>query len=198
MKKRVLVDLDCTIVDMLEPLISTYNERFEDFLKMEDVKGWDLEKYAKHGDKIFDVMAEEHFFRDLQPYEGAVEGVQTLIDAGLDVCIVTAVDYRFPLACKGKAEWMQKHLPFIHKRRYVTAGDKWLIQADALIDDAPRNAIAYREHHPNAKIVGIEFPHNVDSPGFDFTAPNWKYPDCAWNLMTKYLIRELVEFPDRG
>lgn len=186
--KSIIVDLDSTVVNMMAPLISKYNTKFNDDLKIEDVKGWDLDKYAKHGKAIFDVMGEPSFFRDLQPFPGAIESVKELIDAGKEVLIVTAVDYNFPDSMKGKAGWMMEHMPFIDKRHYMTVGDKWRIKADAIVDDAPRNAIDYRKHHPNAKIAGIAFPYNVNVKEFNLLAPSYDYPDLAWESITQYLL----------
>lgn len=188
MTKRILVDLDSTVVNMLEPLIATYNADFGDHLAIEDVKGWDLDKYAKHGHRIFDVMNKPSFFRDLKPLIGAIEAVKFLIDAGKDVYIVTAVDHTYSDACKSKAEWVKYFMPFIDKRHYITAGSKWLIDADAIVDDAPRNAIDYRREHPDAKVVGIEFPYNRDCAAFDFVAPSYLDTYRAWTWINEFLL----------
>ncbi len=177
-RKRVLIDMDSTIVDILTPWIAAYNATHDDDLKIEDVTSWDVHKVAKKGGlKVYDELLRPGFFSGLQPYPGAVDAVRA-IAAHHDVYIVTAAGYG-PAASE-KLGWVRDWLPFLTMHQVVTTHSKDLISADVLIDDAPHNAVSYREAHPGADILGIEHPYNKDCDAFTCLFHNYETPEVAW------------------
>jgi len=181
-RKRILIDLDSTVADLLTPWLTLYNADWPDQLTVADITHWDLHLCAQGGVAIYDYLSRPGLVRNLLPYEGAVEGVKTLFDLGHELYIVTAA--HSPVNLSEKAEWCQQHLPFLTKRQLVIAHEKHIIPADVLIDDSPSNALAYRMAHPAAITTGIRFPYNETAGAvFTFLADDWSNPKRAWDVI---------------
>ncbi len=97
-------------------------------------------------------------YKQGNPYSGGVTALWQLSDAEWDINIVTARLNMFKLhdqVVVNTAEWLKfygipfRHLTFTH--------DKWRIQADAIIDDDPKNLIG---HNAPLKFL-YPAPHNL-------------------------------------
>jgi len=77
----------------------------------------------------------------MQPIEGAISGVRSLIGMGFEVWIATKPPTGIPFAYADKAAWVLEHLPEL-KRRIIITHDKGLLgdAGDYLIDDRPHKA----------------------------------------------------------
>lgn len=183
--RRILIDMDSITVDLMTPWLREHNARQDDDLTVDRILTWDTHLYAKGGNAIYDVLKKSGLFRYANPLPGAVEAIRTLHERGHEVFMVTAAV--FPINFGEKAEWFHEHLDFLGKRRLVFAHEKHLLPGDALIDDGPHNATAYRAAHPGAKILTIGYPYNKDCPAYDLVAGDWRDPAAAWELILKEL-----------
>lgn len=183
---RILVDMDSITVNLMKSWLGAHNEAQGDDLTVDRIKTWDTHLYAKGGHAVYDVLKKPGLFREAEPLPGALEGIWTLQERGHDVFLVTAAE--FPGNFSEKVEWVRDRLPSVGKRRLIFAHEKYLIPADALIDDGPHNATAYRLHHHAAKILTIEYPYNKDCPAYSLIAPDWKDPAGAWERILKELL----------
>lgn len=175
--KRVLVDLDSIVFDILGAWIGEANRRFGDNLTVADIVSWSWHELSRGGTGIYKILEEPGFFRNLRPYPGAVEGVRRLNERHR-LKIVTAADH-VP-SYSEKAAAVREHMPFLNKRQLVVMHDKHEIKADYLVDDAPHNAEAYKLAHPDAKVIAIGYPYNVACPHIDVIAGDWRDPAAAW------------------
>lgn len=175
---RIICDLDSIVFDVMTPWLDEVNRRFGDNLTIADIDSWNWHEKSRGGFKIYDIIAEPGFFRNLKPLDGAIEGVRKLIERGHDVFIVSACDT--PFAAAEKVESVREHLPFISNRRLIFAHEKHLLNADCIIDDGPHNAEAYRVVHPDSKILTIGYPYNQGHPAYDVISGDWRDTKAAW------------------
>lgn len=76
------------------------------------------------------------FFANLDPIEGAIEGVKALIASpDFDPYILTAPSYINPLCYTEKRVWIEKYLGLKFCRRIIISSHKNFLQGDYLIDD---------------------------------------------------------------
>lgn len=186
-RKRVLIDMDSTIVDLMSPWLHQYNLAHDDNLTIEDILTFDLHEHAKGGVAIYDVLKQYGFFALLQPYPGAIAAVEKIAKHH-DVYIVSAAT-EGPCASE-KLAWVKKWLPFLSNKQVILAHHKHLVQGDVLIDDGPYNAVSYREAHPDAEIYGIYFPYNKDCNAFTTLFYRYDEPERAWKDISHRLCGE--------
>lgn len=74
------------------------------------------------------------FFTNLEPIEGAIEGVNYL-RTKFDVYILTRPSYKNPLCYTEKRIWIEKHFGLEFCKNLIIAYDKSLLRGDYLIDD---------------------------------------------------------------
>lgn len=77
------------------------------------------------------------WFRSLPVTPGAKDGVALLLDAGVDIWVVTKPLEDNPTCRDDKGAWLREHFPML-ERRLILAPDKSLIHGDVLLDDAPK------------------------------------------------------------
>ncbi len=184
--KRVLIDLDSTVADLMTPWLSIYNQEFSDNLTIDMLDTFDTHLRTKDGkEDIYEILQRPGLFRSLKPYDGAVDAVRRIAKEH-EVYIVTASP-EGPAASE-KIAWVLEHLPFINKKHIVIMHHKHLINADVLIDDGPHNAVAFREAHPSAEIYGLWFPHNQMCNAFTTLFYGHKTPARGWAQIAERLL----------
>src|SRR5690606_26766377 len=99
-------------------------------------------------------------YLDMEPIEGAIAGVRSLIGMGYEVWIATKPPTGVPHAYSDKAEWVMRHLPEL-RRRIIITHDKGMLGdwRDVLIDDRPHKANCER-------FAGTVFPFTAEA-GWD-------------------------------
>lgn len=121
----------------------------------------DFEKEAKkhpdYGKSNFKADVEIDFSK-IEPIPGAIDAVKTLINNGHDVFIASTAPWANPEAWKHKRLWIEKYLPELEKKVFLTHRKDLLI-GDMLIDDSD-----YRGQ-PDFKGQWLHFGQN----GMDWT-----------------------------
>ena len=69
------------------------------------------------------------------PMPGAIDAVAALIDMGHDVYIATTPPWNHPDAWGQKRNWIEKHLPALKRKMFLTHR-KDMLKGDILIDDS--------------------------------------------------------------
>lgn len=151
--------MDGIVVNLTKKWLNMYNKDHDDNLTIDDLKEWELSKSVKKGAKINDYLYTPNFFLDVDPIDGALQGLKALQDAGHHVVILSAPSWPGNSA-SDKISWMRKHAPFINKRDIILGHNKFLVRGDVLIDDSPTNIQSYRAHWPSATIMTISYPFN--------------------------------------
>jgi len=128
---------------------------------------------------IAQVMARPGFYRELEPFPGAVEALKTMLAAGHEVEIVSSNWPDNPSCADDKIAWVREHLGKDWVRRVTLTHDKAAVRGDILIDDRPD--IPGAEHTEWVQVL-FDQPYNQHVDTFrilDWTTPveaegNWK------------------------
>jgi 5'-nucleotidase len=167
MKKTIAVDLDSTLNNLDKVWIARYNEDYGDNLTVSDMVRWDVTTYVKPecGAKMLDYLVEPGFFANLEIRYCARE-VMEYLQSFYNVYIVTAYT---PETCADKAKWVTRHLPNFDLKKLVFLNDKWMFNADYLVDDGGHNVEAFKGESllfdspcPWNHYLGDKFPRAKD------------------------------------
>ena len=112
MKKRIYVDMDDTLA-----------------------KYQQAHTLAKNNTEMNFPQSMPNFFFNLEPIEGAIEGVLFLSEK-YDIHFLTAPSYMNPLSYTEKRLWIEKYFGLEWCKRLILAYDKSLLKGDYLIDDS--------------------------------------------------------------
>lgn len=151
---RILLDMDGVLCNLIKKWFDRYNQEYRDALQMNALTDWGPHRFAKAGKAIYKYLGQPGFFRDLEPIDGAIAGVRTLIKRGHEIVIVTS-------AKRGhvdKAAWIREHLPEIPSENMVFTHRKELVRGDLLFDDAPHHLEAFARY---GTPVAMAYPYNA-------------------------------------
>lgn len=121
------------------------------------------------------------YFYDLAPITGAEEGIQKLLDAGLDVWVCSKPLEASPSCASDKFAWLKHHFPAL-VGRLILSPDKSMIDGAVLIDDAPQPVEAER-----ASWYPIVYEHPWNKGLQDL------YPSMTWASMDIEMLKGLSE-----
>ena len=188
--KRVLVDLDNTVVNWDREFIKRFSMR--NVMSPDEVQTivenrtcYEIEKnFAENlQETVLDVVAEPGFYASLEPYEGAIEALKAMASSPkIDVRIVTSPHPTCPGQCSNeKYDFVVKHLGKDWVDKLIIARDKTVVLGDFLIDDKPK--ITGSNSNPTWKQV-----HFLQSYNRDFVATQSNAKSMAkWNDWTRVL-----------
>jgi len=159
---RLGIDLDGVVTDFTGGWIARYNREFGTDIAVADADTWN----APLGLTTFKTMS--HFwrwartcgdgrslFRVLDPYPGALAGLDALVHAGHDIVIITT---KPNFAIQDTYDWLAEHqLP---AKEVHIVDDKAAIDCDVYVDDAEHNLISYRRNRPKSTTVRWVQPWN--------------------------------------
>lgn len=176
MSKIVLCDVDGVVADMIPEWLYFYNMDYDDCLTVDNIVGWSVHNFVKNacGKKIYDYLAYENLYDDVQPFPGALEGIKELREAGFRVVFVTSG------VQPAKIKWLQRHgfiEDWMSSKDVIIAHDKSLVRGDYLIDDGLHNCEAF-----DGVAILFDQPWNRHSDEF-FRVSNWDF-------VTEYLLLE--------
>jgi len=174
MGARLGIDLDGVVVDFSGGWVSRYNAEFGTNIAVGDVVTWGAPRELTH----FRSMSRfwswartcgdgRSLFHVLEPYPGALAGLDSLVAAGHDVVIVTT---KPNFAIRDTHEWLVRHeIPAVEVH---IVDDKAAVDCDLYVDDAMRNLQSYRDRRPDAVVVRWVQPWNSAVVGA-LDATNW-------------------------
>lgn len=148
--------MDSIVADLQTPWFDKYNQDYDDNLQPSDILTWDVHKYVKPecGEKIYHYFRPD-LFRNLAPIENSVASLRRLCEGGHHVYFLTSP----PRGCAdAKYAWAEEYFPFI--KGTIMAKDKFLVQGDVFIDDAPHNVREWYRHNRESHILTIAYPYN--------------------------------------
>jgi 5'(3')-deoxyribonucleotidase len=139
MSEVIFLDMDETLVNLVDPWLSYLNEQSGMDLTRKDVGAYSVETNYEHllsRTKIFKPFKTKGFWVDLPPFEGAIDFVEAL-DAEYTVYLAT-IPALGKVCAYEKEKWMAKHLPFLDRSRLILCHHKHLLMGHALLDDNPQ------------------------------------------------------------
>ncbi len=170
---RLGIDLDGVVANFNGGWITFYNQEFGTNLTPEVVDSWDGIPAATHFPSMRQFWDWARYlngaslFRHLDPYDGAVETLWDLAKEDHTIVILTSKPY---WATHDTYAWIAEHrLP---TREVHILDDKWQVDCDVYLDDAPHNVYDIHHHRPNRATVRYVRPWNHPVPG-TFDVSNW-------------------------
>jgi len=167
--KRILVDVDCVVADLMPTWLGLYNAEYTDNLSVSQIIRWGMEEFVKPecGKKIYDYLRFHNLYDDVKPIDGAITSVHWLRRHGYDIRFVTSGVH------PGKAEWLGQHGLLIgefplYSPDFVVSHDKSIIHADIMIDDNIKNCNEF-----SGLSILFGQPWNVDNTTRHFRADDW-------------------------
>lgn len=160
---KVLVDLDGVVADLHAKWYAVWNAETGDDLTTDKVVTWDTHRYTNPRDPkhLYEIICRPGFFDDLAPLPGAVSGVLALAEEHrIEFCTATPCAD----AARAKIDWVGRYFPELGPPQNIVTltHDKAAVAGDLLIDDSPKNLIAWTETGRPA--IGIDWPWNRTTP----------------------------------
>lgn len=168
-KKIVALDMDDTIVKLMEAIMNEHNRQFPKHkIEYKEVIPFVYGIYHPDFDP-HEFMDRPGTFFELEPIDEYVLSELKRIYEAYDLIIITAA---FPQSVLDKWRWIETHMPYFPHANFFTGDRKDLINADLLIDDSVKQVTSWikkgkpalvRSHHWNQELKELEGVTMFDS-----------------------------------
>ena len=189
---KVIVDMDEVLAQFVQKVLDRWNAENGTSFTHDQIDMWHMEETLgpKSWGKIDGWCGEKGFFRSLDPVPGAVAGFRSLMEAGHDVIVATAVVKTADNCYDDKRAWMRDHFPDWSLKNLIAVSRKGMLRGDILIDDGEHNIKDWTEEGPVNGAILFDAPWNRDVP----SVVNRKYVRRAhgWDEIPK--IVEGIEY----
>lgn len=137
MKRKLAVDIDNTIWDLVSPWIDCYNHIYKDNIQYEDIVRYDFFSITNKATKeeMFEILCKEEFWGNVYPYKYSKEYLKKLNNE-FELYIITSTSYKTP---KVKFDRFFELFDFITEDQLIITSNKHLLNVDILIDDCIKN-----------------------------------------------------------
>lgn len=183
---RILVDMDCILVDTMGEFIPRFNRLTGADLHLEDITTFEIKEVVgpELAPYVSQVFLQDDFFHSLKPLPGAVEAFHELRKHHEVRVATTAYG---PESAKAKLMWCDRYLNGLARGDVVISGKKERIDADALIDDKPSTIHAWKATVWRMSI-SIAWPWNGELKGVStLHAQSGARSEEAWRKICDYL-----------
>lgn len=176
------IDLDEVLFNTVEAWIERHNDITDDYVKVEDIKSWEIARYIHKGNKetLFYILRQNDFWQTVKPVTGSVSYLSQLQRNydDIEICIVTASDFN---TLPNKMRRFFELFPFINRDQVVVTYQKNLINVDVMVDDNPNNL----KNMPKGCVkVLFDAPHNRSCNEEDIAAIRVK----SWDELYKLIV----------
>jgi len=184
-KLRLLLDCDGILADFVGGILNELRENELVDLRPEDFPNWEifrqLDEYGPGIREFAGVVARRPgFCLNLPVYAGAKEGVQKLLDAGVELFIVTSPLIGSETWAHERDLWLAKNFG-IPSSRVVHTQSKHIVQGDVFVDDKAH--ARHRLARPPHEWCSLSLGHSAQQAG-------WKGP--ATHLVVAGASRDLA------
>ena len=171
---RIGVDLDGVVANFTKGWTKYYEEEFGKKILEDDIQSWGLSEPLTHFKEDLDFwkwakdINGSSIFRNLEVYENSVETLNELSKSGHDIVIISSKPWwsiHDTLMWLGENKIPTKEIHFIE--------DKWTIDCEVYIDDAPYQLENYKENTVDKKIIRFVRSYNKPLDGV-YDIYNWK------------------------
>lgn len=135
----ILIDQDGVLADFEKSAQEIWQKRYGAPLPLGERRQhfYLHQELPQHAKALNDIYAEQGFFENLAPIDGAVSALHEMLNAGLDVRICTAPINAYRHCVSEKFAWVEQHLGSEWVKRVILTKDKTWVRGDVLIDDKP-------------------------------------------------------------
>ncbi len=163
---RVLVDMDGVLADFERGFLTIWRTRYPEkpYIPIEDRRVFYIRDQYPDAftPLIMEIQYEPGFIRGLPPIPGAIDAMEAMVEAGIEVFICSSPFTQYRNCVLEKYEWVDAHLGKAWIDRVMLAKDKTLVKGDMLIDDRP---IVRGIAEPSWEHVIFNQPYNRDQRG---------------------------------
>lgn len=175
---RILYDLDDTVAHFRRSFDALRAEQYPllTSIVLENYASFNLwqNRTPEEVAAIDALMNHTGFYRNLEPYEGAVDAVHEAISMGHEVFFLSAPWVTNPTGASDKYAWVEEHFGLDLAKKLILSRDKTIVAGDVLFDD--KHPIP-NKHLATWEQVFVDAPYNRDQPGYritDWTSDQWK------------------------
>lgn len=186
MKRKLAVDIDNTIWDLVSPWIEYYNHKFNDDIQYSDIIKYDFFDITKKATKeeMFNIISSDNFWAFINPYKYSKKYLEKLNNE-FELYIVTSTSYKTSYK---KFERFFSLFPFLKEDQLIITSHKNLLNIDIIVDDY----ISHLSNDNHMKFL-IDQPYNKDVNDKSIIRVN-NLKDVYYYLTDKKLI-EKEEMP---
>jgi 5'(3')-deoxyribonucleotidase len=174
-KMKILVDLDGSVNTFDEALVSYLKNKGYGF-DWDRYNSWDIAQFItnvesiEHAKDVFRMVLDDfEFWESISPMPHARE-VLEYYNYYHDIYIATMPWHMTPQYMGVKTQWLRKHFPFIDEERIIfSAGAKWELDGDVIIDDKPEVLVKCT---PKMLTIKPNQPYNKEILS-DFSFDSW-------------------------
>ena len=151
----ILVDMDDTIIKLLDAWVAWLNHSFGTDVKPDDITSWDVSKAfpTLTKEQVYSPLMCDEFWYRVSPVDGAADALQRLINDGHKVLVVTSSSHH---TLRTKMDTVLfGYFPFLTWKDVIVTKHKQLIKGDILVDDGVHNL----ENGDYLKVL-MDAPHN--------------------------------------
>ena len=164
-KPRFLCDVDDVLANYKEGFIGAVNVSGVRVLKPDHVfTQWDLSKLLgltdEEDDKVYALINQPGFAFNLNPFPGAIEGVQKIMEFA-DVQFVTSPLKTSPTWAYDRMHWLQKYFGEEQGAKVISTHEKYMVDGDFLCDDKPDHCVEWQGAHPAGMSILWLTPQNL-------------------------------------
>lgn len=176
---RILIDLDDTVAHFRRNFGVVRKELFPLLNGIPDLENhasfnlWEG-RTPEEQEAIAKIMDHPGFYRNLEPYEGAVDAVHEMVSMGHEVFFLSAPWVTNPTGASDKYAWVAEHFGPDLAKRLVLARDKTIVAGDILFDD--KHPIPNREAATWVQVY-VDAAYNRNEPGpriHSWTTDEWR------------------------
>ena len=158
---RIGVDLDGVVADFTDGWTSQYEKDFGKKISENDITEWGLSKPLTHFEEEIDFwnwakdIDGSSIFRNLKTYNNAIEVLIDLSLKGHEIVIISSKPWwsiHDTLMWLGENKIPSKEIHFTE--------DKWKVNCDVYIDDAPHQLESFVKNVPDKLILRFIRPYN--------------------------------------
>ena len=138
-KKRVALDLDGVIWDLVKPWVSEYNKKYNDNIQIEDIKEYILSNTLTKAtpEELSAILLEDGFWDKVLPFSNSYEYLEKLNNE-FEIYIATKTDYKL---YEIKVKRLLELFPFIKQDQIICIYNKIILDVDWLVDDYEDNLL---------------------------------------------------------
>ena len=193
---RIGVDLDGVVADFTKGWTTQYALDFGKEISEEEITDWGLSKPLTHFEKDLDFwnwamdINGSSIFRHLELYENSQETLVELSKMGHEIVIISSKPWwsiHDTLIWLGENKIPTKEVHFIE--------DKWTIDCDAYLDDAPYQLENFLKKVPEKKKVAKknEICETYDNPGLNHEPRVVLSADFESGIHNKWHLRQYMK-----
>lgn len=187
-QKVLVADLDCVVADLLAKWVEWYQLGWDPDFTMKDITEWDFHECVPIKFDIYKYLNADGVFTDLKPIPGAIETLRELHESGKWFIALASSPSKNPNSCGEKHRWVEKYLPFLTRKEVWLGHHKWMLKADAFLEDSPEQITDYRTMWPDAWIGTIAYEYNRNVEGLtNCFAQDYTDFSAAWKTLRQAL-----------